>query len=107
MYTAYICAALVGVAAAYDSTSVIEEKLNGLLNQANDVQVPFWPYPSGNFTLGSTQLTVDKNFKFELVADHENSLLAAAFKRYERLIDANSSDGIITSCQVTPLCPCE
>jgi hypothetical protein len=54
--------------------------------------VPFWPYPSGEVTLGTTKLSLNKYFRFKAstLAEAENSIMRDAFSRYEDLIAANS-----------------
>jgi hypothetical protein len=64
----------------------METDLDEITLPTQTVQVPFWPYPSGAFSIGSTQLTVDGSFAFQATYSDSNSLLAEAYQRYLALI---------------------
>ena len=58
--------------------------------------VPFWPYPSGDAIVGTTQLTLDKTFSFVTSASSEttNSILSEAFARYLDIISIGSNSDL-------------
>ena len=58
--------------------------------------VPFWPYPSGDAIVGTTQLTLDKTFSFVTSTSSEttNSILSEAFARYLDIISIGSNSDL-------------